>query len=42
MILIAEDSAVQTAQIKFPLEGYHYRIMVTQNGQLALEERMIK
>ena len=36
-VLIAEDSATQAAQIKFLLESYHYKVMVTQNGQLALD-----
>ena len=37
MVLIAEDSATQAAQIKFLLESYHYKVKVTQNGQLALD-----
>ena len=37
MVLIAEDSATQATQIKFLLESYDYKVMVTQNGQLALD-----
>ncbi len=36
-ILIAEDSSTQAAQIKYLLESYHYKIVVTQNGEQALE-----
>jgi Response regulator containing a CheY-like receiver domain and a GGDEF domain len=35
-ILIVEDSATQAAQIKYLLESYHYKVLVTQNGQEAL------
>jgi phosphoserine phosphatase RsbU/P len=36
-ILIVEDSATQTARIKYLLECYNYKVDVTENGQKALE-----
>ena len=36
-ILIAEDSPTQAAQVKFLLESFHYKVVVTQNGQQALD-----
>jgi len=36
-ILIVEDSATQAAQIKNLLESYNYKVMVTSNGQMALD-----
>ncbi len=36
-ILIVEDSPTQAAQIKYLLESYHYKVLVTKNGQEALD-----
>jgi signal transduction histidine kinase/PleD family two-component response regulator len=36
-ILIVEDSATQAAQLKYLLEGYKYKVVVTQNGKEALD-----
>jgi len=36
-ILIAEDSPTQAAQIKHLLESYQYKVIVTKNGQEALD-----
>jgi|WetSurMetagenome_2_1015567.scaffolds.fasta_scaffold11476_3 signal transduction histidine kinase/DNA-binding NtrC family response regulator len=35
-ILVVEDSATQAAQIKYLLESYNYRVVVTRDGQQAL------
>ncbi len=35
-VLIVEDSPTQAAQIKYLLESYHYKVLVTTNGQEAL------
>jgi signal transduction histidine kinase len=35
-ILIVEDSATQAARIKYLLESYHYKVVVTSDGQQAL------
>jgi signal transduction histidine kinase/CheY-like chemotaxis protein len=35
-ILIAEDSPTQAAQLKYVLESYNYKVIVTENGQEAL------